>query len=653
MASYLGQAIGSAVGQTEPPHEILVVDDGSTDGSLTIARRFEARFPGLVSVRMRTSLNACLTRNLGASIATGDALLFLDGDDVLGPDAVATLTAALERQPDGIAVCPWYRLDLVDGRWVQRPPSCASRRPGEDALSAWLNGWYHPPCSVLWSRSAFEHVGRWDERCRSNQDGDLMMRALASGVPLIETSRGASYYRRAPEGVTSLASARFTAAGIVSRLRAIEKVAVTLEEQGQLDSFRGPIHAAYTAVARDLCAGHPELGKRALAEARRHTPPRVAVVRERWSSIRQKGQQTYQQRRRQLRTGLRQLVRRRPSPPTVITFGFHEAMEALATSTASTLPADIDRPTVSVIIPTYNRATLLRRAVDSALSQTMSELEVLVVDDGSSDDTAGVIGSYGDARLRYLRQASNMGVSAARNRGMREARGEFIAFLDSDDEWLPHKLELQVERLRQSPSDVGLLYGAVENHDEGGHRDTHVPSHRGDVFDDFLTVNVIHGTSSVVIRRSVVATVGFFDEGIPAIEDYDYWLRVARFFRVDFVEEPVSRYYDLRSQDRKSVNVQENLEARAWFYDKHGAAMRQADVAHHFLLRSVRRHLRTGDVRSARRLAVRAARHAPTRIEPYRRIFGTLVPWRLRWTSQKEGEAVLSRRSRQGTGGRT
>src|SRR5262245_46065882 len=112
---------------------------------------------------------------------------------------------------------------------------------------------------------------------------------------------------------------------------------------------------------------------------------------------------------------------------------------------------------VSVVIPTYNRATLVVRAVRSVLSQTFPDLEVLVVDDASSEDVFDAVMRFGDPRVRYWRHAVNRGVAAARNTAMAHASGEFIAFLDDDDEWLPDKLMTQLDRLRRASRRLGLL----------------------------------------------------------------------------------------------------------------------------------------------------------------------------------------------------
>ena len=596
-APYLAQTLGSALDQMRPPDEVLVIDDGSDDGSLGLARRFEAAVPSCVRVFSEPSGHASRTRNLGASSTDADALMFLDADDVLRPDALGALEEALARRPEGIAVCPWFRLERTGGPWVELPPSCAPRRPGQDALSAWLNGWYHPPCSVLWSRHAFECAGRWDEQAVVNQDGDLVMRALVLGSPLIVARGGAGYYRRRPADEPSISAARFTATAIGSRIRTIEKIAAMLEQDGRLERHRPGVAAAFAQVAADARGRHEELSRRAHELARQYAPA------------------VWERATRRLLRGRQPAPGSPGAPPTEVRWGIDRAERILAAGAAPRVPALRlpRRPAVTAVLPTYNRAHLLPRALDSALAQTYEDFELLVIDDGSSDDTGAVVRGYRDSRVRYLRQRRNAGVSSARNRGLREARGDLVAFLDSDDEWLPEKLALQVQRFGKVPERVGLVYGAVENEDGAGGRTIMVPTRRGNVYRELLLANVIHGTSGVMIRRSVVPAVGFFDELIPAIEDYDYWVRLARFFEVDFVEAPLIRYHDANAGERKSLDMPANVDARWWFYRKHAAEMRRHGVVHLFLRESVRRTLLGAhpDRRAARRIALQAVFEAP------------------------------------------
>ncbi|MCG8426711.1 MAG: glycosyltransferase [Chromatiales bacterium] len=191
---------------------------------------------------------------------------------------------------------------------------------------------------------------------------------------------------------------------------------------------------------------------------------------------------------------------------------------------------------ISVIIPTYNRADVLSRALDSVFAQTTPPYEVIVVDDGSSDDTATLMQQhYPDCT--YLQQ-ENRGVSSARNLGIQHANGEWLAFLDSDDEWLPGKLAEQVELLQQQPEQRichteeiwvrnGTRVNAMKKHTKTG----------GYIFKRCLPLCVI-SPSAVMIHRDIFDQVGLFDENLPACEDYDLWLRICARHSVAYVETP-------------------------------------------------------------------------------------------------------------------
>ena len=194
-------------------------------------------------------------------------------------------------------------------------------------------------------------------------------------------------------------------------------------------------------------------------------------------------------------------------------------------------------PEISVIIPTYNRATMVVEAVESVLAQEASNFELIVVDDGSNDDTADRLGLYGH-RLRYYKQ-SNTGVSGARNRGLELCRAPFIAFLDSDDLWLPDKLRLQHQYLVKHPEvqicqteEVWWRKGRRVNPKK------HHQKPSGDIFRRSLDLCLV-SPSAVMVRRELFETVGYFDEELPAAEDYDLWLRVAVDYLVPLLPEPL------------------------------------------------------------------------------------------------------------------
>lgn len=185
-------------------------------------------------------------------------------------------------------------------------------------------------------------------------------------------------------------------------------------------------------------------------------------------------------------------------------------------------------PLVSVMIPTHNRAGLVTRAIDSALAQSYAEVEVIVIDDGSTDTTRAVLAGYGD-RIRVIAQ-SNSGLAGARNAGLRAARGELLNFLDDDDMLLPEKLARQVAYLAEHPEVDLVLCGWQDISAEDGHV---LAEFREIAVDEMLKTNLLAGNEGLLpahvalVRRRVVEQVGLFDQSLPMREGEDYWLRVA------------------------------------------------------------------------------------------------------------------------------
>ena len=202
-------------------------------------------------------------------------------------------------------------------------------------------------------------------------------------------------------------------------------------------------------------------------------------------------------------------------------------------------------PKVSVIIPTCNRARFLRLAIESVLNQTFQDFEIIVIDDASNDDTPTMMETLSDTRIRYLRQGSKKGQGATRNAGIREARGEYIALLDDDDEWLPTKLQKQVALLDALPNEVGLIYTGFFRIDANSKRvlSEDMPRQRGSVLHALCRGNWIGTCSTVLLRRSCFDTTGLFDEDLASGADYDMWLRISKDFEVDFINEQLVFYH--------------------------------------------------------------------------------------------------------------
>ncbi|MBW4614357.1 MAG: glycosyltransferase family 2 protein [Desmonostoc vinosum HA7617-LM4] len=186
------------------------------------------------------------------------------------------------------------------------------------------------------------------------------------------------------------------------------------------------------------------------------------------------------------------------------------------------------QPVVSVVIPTFNRAHLLPKAIASVLAQTISNFELVIVDDGSTDNTVEVVNEFSDIRIKFLPLGKNYGGNYARNQGIKATNAELVAFLDSDDEWLPRKLELQLARLEDSNHpQATVVYCQYCEHQELTDSQIIVEaSYEGNVFDQLLK-GWCPALSTFMIKHSSILEVGGFDETLPSFQDYDLFLRLA------------------------------------------------------------------------------------------------------------------------------
>jgi glycosyltransferase involved in cell wall biosynthesis len=191
---------------------------------------------------------------------------------------------------------------------------------------------------------------------------------------------------------------------------------------------------------------------------------------------------------------------------------------------------DVEVPTVSVIIPTYNRAHLVGQAIRSVLNQTYQDLEIILVNDGSTDNTEEIVKGFNDDRIRYIRHDENKGAAAARNTGIEAALGEYIAFQDSDDEWLPEKLEKQIRVLENAPAKVGVVYTDMWRIRGSKRKYWHSP---------IMGIAI----QTTVIKRQCFDRVGMFDERFPRLIESDLFIRLSKYYCFHHLDEPLVNYY--------------------------------------------------------------------------------------------------------------
>ena len=278
-------------------------------------------------------------------------------------------------------------------------------------------------------------------------------------------------------------------------------------------------------------------------------------------------------------------------------------------------------PAVSVIIPTYNRENFIGRALVSVLSQTYRDMEIIVVDDGSFDDTYGVVKKLAgsEAPLRYLAHEKNRGAQAARNSGISVAAGDYIAFLDSDDEWLPDKLERQMSLMAQNHGLRGAVYAGYQHvylHNDKGIE--YIPRLRGNIYKAILEAS-FGDMNTLMVRKDILIAAGLCDERIRAYHEWDLCIRLARRTEFDYVPEALARYHR-----HGSPTISGDLQRSAWGYADVVAAHSEEILKTCGLLVLSRHYVKVGhffmiagSVDLARRFFVQAIRTAPFNVEAF------------------------------------
>jgi glycosyltransferase involved in cell wall biosynthesis len=219
---------------------------------------------------------------------------------------------------------------------------------------------------------------------------------------------------------------------------------------------------------------------------------------------------------------------------------------------------------LSVIIPAYNRASVLPKAIKSVFEQGIGDLEIIVVDDASRDTTQDVIAAMNDPRIVYVRHPRNMGGAAARNSGIAKAQGEYIAFLDSDDLWLPGKLRKQMDLFKKLDDSYGVVYTGLkvvfEEEDRDPPRSEIVEAvYRGSFLNELLIANCIRTLSSVVVKRRYLEAVGGLDPQLRSCQDWDLYIRLMKECKFECVNEPLVIYHVNKADPSRISNTRKSI----------------------------------------------------------------------------------------------
>ncbi len=513
--AFVEASVRSALTQEGVDVELIAIDDGSTDGTLEILERLAREHAGRMTVACLPHRGPFPARNEGLRKASGDLVAFLDADDYWAVDALRRLKQAIEAADAELAYCGWQNVGpAAPSTTPYVPPDYLA----SDPVAAFLQSCPWPIHAALTRRAAITAVGGFSERAFSAMDYDLWLRLLAHTRRFVRVPEVLAFYR--------------------------------WHGKGQISAIKGRQVIDAWEAKRAFVAAHPELvshlGRRRIRELVNGSL-HVAALQAHWRGDPATAQQLFRKivrardvRLREARHALASLL---PAPI------FRSLQRDPGGEAAPQAPASIHAersaaaPVVSVVMPCYNGARFLRTSLGSLVAQSFTDFEVVFVDDGSTDGSAEVASALADARIRVVRQ-SNSGVSAARNRGLASARGEYIAFLDADDTWHPAFLARMVEALA-ARKDAALAYCGWQNVGlAGGRGAPFVPP-------DYETTDKcaelietcpwpIH---AALTRREAIERAGGFDERFAVGEDFLLWMEIACFSPIVRVPEVLAYYH--------------------------------------------------------------------------------------------------------------
>ena len=538
---FLGEAIQSVLDQTFQDYELIVVDDGSTDDTKQVVSGFSDHRIKYIHQENR---GVSAAYNTGISAASGEYLAFLDADDIWLPRKLEVQVRAMESSPQaGLVYSDVYYFDSKTGaitesllQTLNGPP------PRGSVLERHVDEFFAHPSTWLVRRCVFDRVGMFDETQRSSEDEDMLFR-IASFFEFEVVPMPLTMARTHAEQ-----ESKKTEVHVTYFLQYLKKI-----EHSPLlnDHMR-------TRVRWCLAKYHFLNG---MFLRRRHEHGRAA--RELLASFKANPRVFASKAMSQLSGKLTQIVGKltKRLRPTL------RDKEVKGTQLAATYPypgqvvnKNSAAAKVSIIMPTYNYGCYMAEAIRSVLAQTFKDFELIVVDDGSTDNTKDVVDSFADPRVKYIYQ-KNRDVSAARNTGILASSGEYIAFLDSDDSWLPQKLELQVKAM-DSASKAGIVYSDAFYFDSttGAVTGTFFqmlknPPPQGSVLEVHIEEFFAH-PSTWLIRRNVFERVGVFDETLRSCEDDDMLFRMASCFEFKVVPIPLTmvRTHPEQKSQKKQIH---------------------------------------------------------------------------------------------------
>jgi len=283
------------------------------------------------------------------------------------------------------------------------------------------------------------------------------------------------------------------------------------------------------------------------------------------------------------------------------------------------------QPLVSIVIPTHNRPELVRKAIESVLGQTFRDFEIIIIDDGQEKRAKEAVLMFADDRIRYVAHDKERGCSGAKNTGIREAKGKYVAFLDDDDTWSDNKLSLQIEALKDVPADVAYSFTAVTDVFDDRETERTVPDGIGNYYEYALRVFNGMLSSALIIRRDVFDDIGLLSEEFPSHTDIDLMLRVSRKYRGVGVNKSLVRRIVLSGHEQMGSSWKRRIAGREMLLEKYKDEFeaRPLFLAKHLTFLAVM-YRSDGQYKKAREIFKRTlqTKFTPIRLAYYLSMFG-------------------------------
>ena len=277
-------------------------------------------------------------------------------------------------------------------------------------------------------------------------------------------------------------------------------------------------------------------------------------------------------------------------------------------------------PKVSIIIPTYNRANLLSRAIKSILNQTFKDFELIIVDDGSTDNTRQVVEKFQkeDSRIKYIWQENSGAPARPKNTGIKNSTGEYIAFLDDDDEWLPEKLEKQLKLFENSEkNNLGFVGCNFYINEDNKTKLYKIPKMKN-VFKNLLEGVVINGSSGIMIKKLVIGNVGLFDENFKSSEDWDLWIRISQKYDFDFIKEFLFKRYFHGGNLTKTGSYCTKIKELKYLLEKYQSSYKKFPIIYSKILRNIGTiYLLDNNINLARKHFIKSIKTSPFYLRNY------------------------------------